>query len=243
MNDIASQIGSSSESLVRELQVIAHNLANVSTVGFKRCSNSFSRQLRRQQERLGGDVEQIVAQPRLDFSQGRIEATGRTFDFALHGPGFFVIETPGGVFYTRNGSFQVNDKSQIVDSLGNIVAGSHGAITIPEGVSTMDIEVTEEGHIFAAGAEVDKFKIVDFGDETDKLEPVGLNRFSAAAAVSPKNADENTVVRQGYTEASNVNMMEELVDMIMVQRLYEANMKIVGNNKDISGSLLSAAMA
>ena len=177
-----------------------------------------------------------------DFSQGSLIQTGRTLDFALLGKGFFVVETPEGPLYTRNGAFRTNENGQIVDSAGRTVAGEAGPITVPATVGLSELQVSADGRISAGGINIGKIKIVDFKDNESKLVPVGGNCFVMPDKdIQPASA-ENVVVKQGYQEASNVKIVDELVDMIMVTRLYEANMRYVSAQRETSSSLTSVAM-
>jgi len=239
MLDTISQVRMSAKELEQEFSVIAHNLANVSTVGYKRRCNEFAKILQEQYD-SENTSEQTHAKLSLDFSQGDIAQTGRTLDFALEGKGFFVIETPGGPLYTRNGMFRINPNHQIVDSSGRIVAGTAGPIVIPADVGHSQINVTSDGTVNAAGAGVGKFRIVDFEEEQNMLLPVGGNCFSAPDGTKPGEAN-GVVIRQGHQESSNVKMIEELVDMIMVSRLYESNIKFSDARKAASNSIIAAA--
>jgi flagellar basal body rod protein FlgG len=244
MAEIIEQVLPSVDALMQEFYIITHNLANVSTVGFKRRSNAFSRSL----ESQGGGEESyspgvIDLNSAFDLSQGSITETGRALDLALYGKGFFVIETPEGPFYTRNGMFRTNENGQIVDSEGRTVAGESGPITIPPGVGPSQLNVSGDGSISGAGIPIGTFKIVDFGEDSDKLVPAGSNCFVMPEAGIVPTAAENIVVKQRYLESSNVKMVDELVDMIMVTRLYEANMKLVAAQQQTSSSIMSAAMA
>jgi len=243
MAETGAQISASIDALMQEFYTITHNLANVSTAGYKRRCNAFSKSLEDYplgtQEFIPGEIGLESA---LDFSQGSIVETGRPLDFALYGKGFFVIETPQGAFYTRNGTFFTNHNGQIVDSEGRIVAGQAGAITIPNNVALSDVHVASDGSISAGGVAIGKFNLVDFGDDQEKLVPVGSSCFQMTDENVRAGAADNVVVKQGYRESSNVKIVEELVDMIMVSRLYEANMKLVTANKDTSESILSVAM-
>jgi flagellar basal-body rod protein FlgF len=243
MADIAAQVGSSVTSLSEELSVIANNLANVNTAGFKRSCNSFVRQLNNQlagsQAQPSGEVD---LKSMLDFSQGSIVQTGRELDCALSGKGLFVIETPDGPLYTRNGSFQVNANGQIVDSKGRIVAGQAGPITVPAGTSLSQLSVLSDGTINAGSAAIGRLQIVDFKDNEEKLIPAGFNCYSMPDKEVRAEAAGNVVVKQGYQESSNVQIVDELVDMIMVSRLYEANMKLISAGSDASKSLIGVAM-
>ena len=243
MSELAVQVSSSLDALMKEYEVITHNLANVSTAGFKRRSNAFSRALEEQGKAepaySPGIVELSTA---FDFSQGSLDETGSKLDFALMGDGFFVIETPDGPLYTRNGAFSTDQNGQIVDLQGRTVAGESGAITVPNNVAISDLFVNDEGTISANGTTIGKFRLVDFGEDQGKLAPVGNNCFAMTdEGVQPDTA-ENVAVKQGFQEASNVQVIEELVDMIMVTRMYEANIKFIDSSKDASKSLLSVAM-
>jgi flagellar basal body rod protein FlgG len=179
----------------------------------------------------------------LDFSQGNISETGRALDFAISGKGFFVIETPNGPLYTRNGIFQINQNRQITDSQGRIVAGEGGPITIPSDVGIPQVSVSNDGSISAGGITVGKFQLVDFGANEAKLAPTGDSCYRMPDVNIQPVAAENITVKQGSQEVSNVKMIEELVDMIMVSRLYEANMKFIAARKEVASSITSAAMA
>jgi len=176
-----------------------------------------------------------------DFSQGSFIETGRSLDFALCGKGFFVIETPNGPLYTRNGIFRLNQNGQIADSAGRIVAGQAGPISIPPDIGLSQISISTDGNISADGTLIGKFKLVDFKDKEGELIAAGLNCFRAPKTIEPQQP-ENLIVKQGFQENSNVQLVEELVDMIMVTRLYEANMKFMSVGKDTSKSLMSVAM-
>ena len=95
--------------------------------------------------------------------------------------------------------------------------------------------------MFARGALIGQFRIVDFPGKSDQLAPVGLNCYRPSKDVQPASAGE-VVVKQGYQEGSNVQIVEELVNMIMVSRIYEANAKLVNAKKDMSGSALGVAL-
>ncbi|MBN2590874.1 MAG: flagellar hook basal-body protein [Sedimentisphaerales bacterium] len=243
MSELAVQVSSSMDALMKEYEIITHNLANVSTAGFKRRSNAFSKALDEQnspdQTYSPGIVELSTA---FDFSQGNMTETGRELDFALMGKGFFVIETPDGPLYTRNGVFSTDQNGQIVDMQGRTVAGESGLITIPQNVSVSELFVNADGSVSAQGTTIGKFRLVDFGDNQGKLAPVGNNCFAMTEEGVQSDAAENIVVKQGFQEASNVQVIEELVDMIMVTRMYEANVNFLDSSKEASKSLLSVAL-
>ncbi len=241
--EIAAIAGANLDALTRELDLIANNVANVSTAGFKRRTNSFSKVLEAQQK-AGEPVneEENKVTTSIDFSQGSLQCTERNLDFALYGKGFFVVETEDGPVYTRNGMFSTNNKSQIVDGLGRLVAGKTGAIVIPAEHSISELYVSSDGSVSVDGLSIGNFKLVEFKEEDEaKLVAVGNNCFVVSDDIKHKDAT-NVVVKQGYQESSNVQMVEELMDMIMVSRMYESNMKLINSKSETSDSLLSVAM-
>lgn len=238
---MTARISASLNNLTREFDTIANNLANVSTTGYKRRINNFSKQL----ESLEPSVEKSEKDPPVntvyDLSQGNVVHTGRPLDFALYGDGFFVIETPDGPLYTRDGMFRANQNGQIVDAQGRIVSGQNGPLSIPSDVGLSQLTVSDSGQISANGLSIGKFKLVNFPNDQDKILPVGSSCFKVSEDVKPTEA-EDLLVKQGFQESSNVKMIDELVDLIMVSRLYESNMKFMTSKKDASGSLLNVAM-
>ncbi len=243
MPEITAQVGPTLKGLTREFEIIANNLANVNTAGYKRKFNEFSKSM----AAMGTGAAQrnqgaLQLRTSHDFSQGSFIETGRSLDMALCGNGFFVIETPQGPLYTRNGAFRVNPNGQVVDLAGRMVAGGSGPLTIPSTVELSQVTVAADGSIAAAGVSIGKFKLVDFQDQQDKLVSAGLNCFAAPQDVSPIPA-KNLIVKQGFQEGSNVQMVEELVDMVVVSRLYEANMKSLSASREASKGLLDVAMS
>jgi flagellar basal-body rod protein FlgF len=245
MSEIISQASSAVAQLEREFELIAHNLANTNTVGYKRRCNTFSKVLAAQQQLSAegsSDAQEGISEAALDFSQGSIFQTGRSLDLALYGRGFFVVETPEGPLYTRNGMFRLDTNGQIVNTEGKIISGNAGPITVPPNADIQRINVSADGTISTGGNIVGKLKIVELGDNREQLVSVGKSCFSAPDDAEPVEA-QNTIVKQGYLESSNVEIAEELVDMMMVTRLYEANMKIISVNRDASSSLMNVAMS
>lgn len=243
MSELTRQVGSSISALTKEFELITHNLANVNTAAYKRRANSFSKTLEKQMSPAGSqDSGQLSVKSAIDFTQGTLKETGRAMDIALNGSGFFVLETPQGPVYTRNGSFQINRNGQLVDSAGRLVQGRNGPLDIPVGTSVSQITVAVDGTIQAADQRVGQLRVVDFGDDTESLKPIDNGCFAMPnPQIDPEDAQDFTV-KQGYQEASNVKMVEERVDMIMVSRLYEANLKFMTGTKDASRSLMQVAM-
>ncbi len=242
--DITTQIKTSFASLDTEFQAVAHNIANANTAGYKRIVTSFAKELAAQQGvTFGQDTSQAELDLSIDFSQGAsLTQTGRKLDMALYGKGFFVIETENGQAYTRNGMFELNQNGQIVDSAGNVVSGENGPITVTGGdASISQITVSNDGTVSIGARKLGKFKIVDFPENEAKVLPSGNGYFRVPDDIKATAVDK-IVVKQGYLESSNVKIVDELVKMIMVSRLYEANVKLLSAKKDGSRSLMNLAM-
>ncbi|MCF7972287.1 MAG: flagellar basal-body rod protein FlgF [Phycisphaerae bacterium] len=244
MSDIAAIISARSEALSLEFETIAHNLSNVSTNGYKRRINAFSKALEEQGAETMDEsgYDQAAKYSTYDFTQGRMIETGRQLDVALSGKGFFVIETPDGPLYTRNGMFRINSDSQLVDSEGRVVAGESGPITLPAATSLDQISVARNGTISADGLPVGQLRLVDFKENETKLVSAGLNCFAAPEGLEADPADALSV-HQGFQEGSNVQLYEEMVDMMMVTRMYEANMRFSKVGSDTTQSLINLALA
>ncbi len=239
MNGSIQAAGSSMDALGKCYRVITHNLANANTVGYKRRAESIRQSLAGQTTgETGGEV---TSRPFIDFSQGRLIHTGRALDVALGGKNaFFVIETPKGQMYTRNGVFRLNDQGQMVDSSGQSVAGQSGPLTVPANVGPDAVSISSDGRISANGQSLGQFKIVQF-DKPELLVPIGKNRFSAPKSAAPKQT-EKPGVHQRFQEGSNVSVVKELVDLITVTRLYEANAKSIKAHDERMKNILQVAM-
>lgn len=242
MTDSVNNVSASLEGLSRRYEAISHNLANSSTPAFKRQCVSFKQMLTAAASGAGGTGSAATVQglSGIDFSQGGLEQTDRPLDFALSGKGFFALETPQGTLYTRSGTFTMNSNRQLVNSAGLLVAGQAGPIVLPPNSSMADVRVSPEGEIVAGGASLGQLKIVDFAQTAD-LTPIGSGCFRAPAAAATVPADGT--VRQGYREMSNVNVAQELVDLIKVTRLYEANLKTISATDERMKDLIQVAMS
>lgn len=237
MDAKTSAISSSLNALTKEYEVITNNLANSNTVGFKRQCNSFTKSLNALQ---GSGTDTGTVATATDFSQGSLTFTGSRFDMSLSGKGFFVVETPEGPLYTRNGLFQLNNQGHLVDMEGRTIAGKDGPLIFPQDMSADDMHVSEDGVMRVKDNTIGQLKLVDFGADEAKLAPVGKNCFAAPPSLTGETA--KATVKQGYQESSNVAAVEEMVDLITVTRLYQTNLKLLSNNSDNSKSLLSVAL-
>lgn len=201
----------------QELDTIANNLANVSTTGYRAEKETFSAVLANSSASGNSDINRamndygVMSGTTLDLSQGAMQKTGNELDMAIQGPGYFVVQTAGGQVYTRDGSFQVSAKGQLVTASGDPVLGDKGAIPMVPG----PISVGPDGTLSSNGALFGKLKIVEFPAGTE-LESLGSSYYSApAASAQPATA---SAVEQGVLEGSNVNPIMAMVQLVTAQR-------------------------
>jgi flagellar basal-body rod protein FlgF len=209
----------------RELETVSHNLANASTLGFKReLLNNW--QLRPPQNPLVGEPEaaQYVDVRSHDFNQGSIHETGKDTDLALQGPGFFKVQTPQGIRYTRNGNFRLSPDRQLVTQEGYMVMGKNGPITLDS--LDKDFTFDPEGGIHLDKNLGDQIQVVDFANPQD-LRPMGQTFFVAGPQAGPEQEAPSTRVLQGNIEESNVDPVAESINLIDIQRRYEAYLKVL----------------
>lgn len=223
------------------LDVIANNLANASTNGYKKDSYAFQDTFQRFAHDYLVDAKPYVqaesiwpkpyiqARPRMsgqfsDMSQGSLQVTDNALDVALVGEGFFKVRTPEGDFMTRNGSFQLSADGRLITEQGFEVLGGGSAITLPR---DNKIEIDANGIISADGNQIGALDLVNVSDPKS-LEKQGRNLYnlregSRATEIAP----ENLQVQQGYLEKSNVDIVGEMVNMMEAQRAFEINQKIM----------------
>lgn len=222
------------------LDIIANNIANAATVGYKQESvtNQAFDQMLTLKIRDGSEayITKPIGRMSLgvkigevytDYKQGSLRETGNTYDMAIEGNGFFTVNVTdrnGNVTtrYTRNGNFKVTSEGYVVDAEGNHLQGLGGDIQIP--MDAADIAIDTDGTIYADGEMVDKITLVDFEDY-DYLEKIGDTSYRLLDGGIMKEADGT--IQQGFTEQSNVNSVSEMVDMIAITRAYEANQKVI----------------
>lgn len=242
MSGAISATASSLNALTQQYVDITSNLSNANTPGYKRRMNVFSAELDRQMG--GGSWDgggSISSELAVDFSQGMLEQTQRPLDMAIAGPGFFVLETPEGPLYTRSGCFYVSAQGQLTDAGGRAVAGRNGPLVVPNTVGEGQISIADDGTVSVAGQPIGRLNVVEF-EKVQRLEPVGTGCFKAPEDMPPEPAAKS-IVRQYHREGSNVNVVQELVSLITVSRMYEANVNAVRSQDDQSKSLLQVAMA
>lgn len=216
--------------LAMKQEILANNLANSNTVGYKSDApimkafpSVFSKVLG---ERAGGVKIDEVG---LSKEQGNIMPTGNKLDVALRGTGFFVVETSEGERYTRNGNFTLNASGQLVTQDGRIILGENGPVT----VSGSDVSINSEGEIVVDGQRVNKLKVVDFA-QPYQLEKKGGNLYAPRdATVSAETKPPETELIQSFLESSDVNVIKTMTEMIALTRSFELNQKAILAQNDM----------
>ena len=240
-----------------QLDVISHNLSNVSTTGFKRNNAVFEDLIYQNLRQVGANTTEqnqlptglhlglgvrTVATSR-NFTQGSLQQSSNSLDVAINGNGFFEVQLPDGTLgYTRDGSFQLDAQGRMVTANGLPVANG---ITVPQGAT--GISISESGVVSATVAgnpqpqQLGQLAMSSFVNAAG-LQPVGQNMYKESAASGPPQQGQPGtnglgVMRQGFLETSNVNVVEELVTMIQTQRAYEMNSKAIQTSDQMLAKL------
>lgn len=202
--------------LMQEMQSVANNIANAATTGYRKEGIIFSEYVK---DVGNNDPSLSMARAsirNLDESQGALASTGGTFDFAIEGDGYFLVETPTGPNLTRAGTFTPNEQGDLVTFDGYPVLDSGGApIFIPTDVGK--ISVASDGTISAEGAAISQIGVF-LPEDTNNVSRTGSTLFDPGGEVIGVDIP---VVVQGFVEKSNVNPITEIARMIEVQRAYE----------------------
>ncbi|UCG07310.1 MAG: flagellar basal-body rod protein FlgF [Desulfobacterales bacterium] len=238
----------------KRLQVLSNNLANANTVGFKQDQSHF--QTYYLSEFLKRDTpmttDRGVSQApsfwfRLntytDHTQGPLKETGNRLDLAINGRGFFCVQTPQGIQYTRNGNFTLSADGLLITPQGWPVLGQSGEIVIerqsaftdPQG---HDFLVDQSGNVSVDGNIVDKFRIVDF-ENSDNLEKVGDSSFIPRSPNMVESPATDFTLSQGVVELSNVNALQMMTELIEVHRGFESYQKVIRSIDEVNSKIIN----
>ena len=231
-------------SAMRRMEFVTNNLANAQTVGFKQDRSALSTfdemmilqngpgTAGAQNSDLGElGMAAIAEEPMIDFTQGALQDSGRDLDMALEGPGFFTVETPDGLRYTRDGGFTRDALGRVTTSEGNPVLDDAGnTIEIPPG----RLVVGPDGTIVVEGQEVARFGLVEFSLD-QPLRKVGSNQFAPRNEGDVPAPSASTAVHQGFIESSNVDMAGAQTTMLELQRAYQASQKLIQYQDELVG--------
>ena len=216
------------------MDVISNNLANSTGIGFKKDRISFQQMLNQTEGKEPQEIteEGLQRDPYLvsvdvDMSEGDIQTTGNELDLAITGEGFFKINTPEGIRYTRKGNFTLDSEGNLVTQDGDPVMGKSGTINIPlSDADNSTIVIGDQGTISLDESTIDQIDIVNFDDYSGLVkEEKGLFRNDSDNAEVEINND--TEVKQGYIELSNVNVAEEMVNMVHSMRAFESYQRAI----------------
>jgi len=231
------------------LNALAQNLANVNTSGYKMqtvvLQNFADLILVNEKVAMGGTplpakpalgyhcLGPLVEQVYRDFSPGAPVETNQPTDFMLAGEGFFVVQTPAGERYTRNGAFGLDEEGYLITAGKDRVLGVAG----PVQVDSADFTVTKNGRVIVNGQEVNAFRVVNFANP-QLLLPEENSYFRAPAGAEPQDV-ANPQIYQGFLEQANIQPAQEMVNLIEVFRAYEANQRLVQVQDDLLGKAIN----
>jgi len=223
----------------KRMEIITNNLANINTIGFKGDRPIFTIS---SIETSAGQADKTLIQPlyltlagiKTNFSPGGLKSTGNPLDLAIAGKGFFSIETPRGLRYTRKGNFAINSEGYLVTQEGFQVLGKGGPIRL----DGKEVTVGPDGSITVDGRMVDSLKIVDFPTPYP-LKKEGNSLFVPNSPLVQGIEPEEVEIKQGFLELSNVNPVEEMTAMIDVLRAYESYQKIIQSLSDVTSKLIN----
>ncbi len=227
----------------RKLTVTTNNLANVDTPGYKQDGLEFREVL---MHKIGPKWKRIFKETveYTDFSEGTVVHTGNPLDLAICGEGFFKVQTPNGIAYTRAGNFKINSQRVLVTAQGYPVLANGAPIIVDPGMvglTTMQdvrINVSPTGIISIGNVPIGKLDIVSF-DNLKKLKKIGENLFVAKGA--REIPATNYEIKQGYLEMSNVNIVKEMVKLIEVQRHFQSLQKSITSIDEANTRLIETA--
>lgn len=223
--------------LQRKMEVVANNLANMSTTGFKAQRQMFV-QFMIPQTGSGAPADKMTMVSDYgsyrDNSAGPIQTTGNPLDVALTGDGYLTVQGPAGPLYTRGGSFAIAGDGTLSDQAGHPVLDESGSpIVIQQ--DDKEIAISEDGVISGRRGQIGKLGVFKFA-RPNFLQPVGGGLFQAT---DPALADPDTKLRQGALEGSNVQPVSEMTQMIDIQRSYETVANLLQSQNDTEKDMIS----
>lgn len=212
--------------LSRQMEIIANNIANISTPGFKAENLTFKEYMIRDSR---GDKTSFVQDAGVakDMRQGPLQHTGADFDFAINGDGFFTIGAAEGNRYTRSGHFKLDDNGQIVNFNGDPLLSENGnPLVVP--LAASKITMTKDGKIYADNVSIGKVGLVKF-ENPQSLSPEMAGLYTTSEDPQPVT---NPELYQGMIEESNVQGVVEMTKMMQISRSYESTQRIIEREDD-----------
>jgi flagellar basal-body rod protein FlgF len=232
MDTMTATAASGLRARMESLDLLANNVANASTGGYKADREFYSLYVAPEaQDNSPNSTMPVIEKPWVDLAQGAVHATGNPLDVALTGKGFFSVNSPGGPLYTRNGSFRLAADGKLVTSDGYALQTSKGAPLILQ--PSRPIEIFRDGTVKQDGAVIGQLAVVDF-TSTAGLAKQGSNYFRLADPTARPASPSGTVVEQGKLESSNSGAAEAAVRLIGVMRQFEMLQKAVALGADMN---------
>jgi len=232
MDPMTAMAASGLRSRMESLDLVANNVANASTGGYKADREFYSLYVSPEAADAGQTATMpVIERPWIDLAQGVIQPTGNALDLALSGKGFFTVQSPGGPLYTRNGSFHLAADGTLAAADGYPVSGAGGALLRLQ--TSGKIEVSGDGTISQSGQAVGQLSVVDFPGAAG-LAKQGNNYFRSSGTSPAPSAEAGTTIEQGKLEASNTGTAESAVRLINIMRQFEMLQKAASTALDMS---------
>jgi len=234
----------------KRLEVVANNLANINTAGFKRDNVSFQAYMLNNAgspapvnppypQAASPESFWVEYKSRTDFSPGFLRQTGNPFDLALNGKGFFSVESPDGELYTRRGNFSISPEGVLISQEGWPVMGDGGEIRVAGRNSnrrTLEVTVGEDGVLQVNGSKVGRIRVSDFSAPDSLTKVNGCYFKPGSAAPEPM---EDCRVAQGFLEMANVEAVQLMTEMIEIHRGYESYQRVIRSIDDLNSKSIN----
>jgi flagellar basal-body rod protein FlgF len=228
MDPLTAIAASGLRARMESLDLLANNMANASTGGYKADREFYS--LYSAPEAQDSTTMPLVERPWIDMSQGLVHDTGNPLDLALTGKGFFAVDGPSGPLYTRNGNFRLDGGGKLITSEGYAVRGSGGPFQLD---SSRPIDISADGTIRQNGLVAGKLEVVDFSS-TAGLAKQGSNYLRIGDPSVRPAPSSGTSVEQGSLEASNTGSAESAVRLVNIMRQFEMLQKAAALGADMN---------
>jgi flagellar basal-body rod protein FlgF len=225
MDPLTAMAASGMRARLQSLDLLANNIANASTGGYKADREFYSLYAEAGNE----STMPVIEKPYTDLSQGTLETTGNPLDLAISGRGFFTVAGPNGPLFTRNGSFRLDPTGKLVSAEGYPVQGVSGVIKIPE---KMPIEVAGDGTVTQNGKIIGQLQIADFTSSAPSAKQ-GNNYFRISDPGGIVKAPSGSSVEQGKIEASNSGAAESAVRLVSIMRQFEMLQKAASTGMEM----------
>jgi len=238
----------------KRMEILSNNIANVNTVGFKQDKIQFQQYYASalgdnnppassNEETTQAEEFWFAVTTHTDYSTGPLKNTGNRFDLAITGNGFFCIQTPDGIQYTRRGDFGIDANGSLVTQQGWPVLGDGGEITVESQADFTDIEgheilVHEDGTVEIDGSSVGRLRIVEFSDP-QSLKKVGNTNFMVGDGSGVESAAVDYRISQGTIELSNVDAVRMMTELIETLRGYESYQKVIRSIDEVNAKSIN----